>query len=107
MTVEDVGLDPVAYQCVGTPKPCRAGTHDRNPPAGGSHPRQIRLPAPIQRVVRDLTLDCTDGDGAEAVLQGAGPLAQPILGADPPADLRQWIGSMSQLGGFQQMSVAR
>jgi hypothetical protein len=58
----------------------------------------------FERLVGDVFLDRADGDRAEAVVEGAGALAQPILRADPATHLRQRVGLVRQLGGFEQIA---
>ena len=58
----------------------------------------------LERLVGDVLLDRADGDRAEAVIERAGALAEPILRADAATDLRQGVGLVGQLGGLEQIA---
>ena len=45
-----------------------------------------------------------DGDGAQAVIERAGALAQTILRTDAPADLRQRVRLVRQLRGLEEVA---
>ena len=87
----------VAGQHVGAGQPGRAGADHRHTPAAGLDPAEVRPPAHLQGGVDDVFLDGADGHRAEIVIEGAGALAEAVLGADPAADLRQAVGLVAEL----------
>ena len=103
--VEDHGSDAVTHQDVGAGQ--TGGTRaDHGDALGGAHDiAHVGLPALFERFVGDVLLDGSDADGADAVIQRAGPLAQPILGTDAPAHFGQRIGLMGKLGRLEQLAV--
>ncbi len=84
--------DAIACQHVGTGETRRAGADDGDPLAGLDHVREIGLPAHLERLVGDVLFDIADGHRAEAIVEGAGALAEAILRADPTAHFRQAVG---------------
>src|SRR5690554_2074412 len=97
VAVEYHRLDAGTYQHVGTTQPGRAGTYDGDPLAVGLDLGHVRPPAHGEGGVGDVLLDRADGNRAEAVIQGTGPLAQTVLRTDATTDFRQGVGLVRQL----------
>ncbi len=66
--------------------------------------RHVGLPAPLERLVRDVLFDGADAHRADAVVQRARALAQPVLRTDAPAHLGQRIGLMRELRRLEQLA---
>ena len=61
----------------------------------------VGFPALLECLVRDVLFDGSDADRTEAVVQRAGTLAQPILGADPSAHFGQRVRLVGEFGRFE------
>ena len=99
------GCHAVAHQDVRAAKSRRSCADHRHALARGAHVRHVGTPAALERLVGDVLLDGADGDRAQAVVEGAGALAQAILRADAPAHLRQRVGLVRQLRGLEQVAL--
>ena len=97
--------DAVARQDIGTAQARGARADDRHALAGGHHAGHVRSPAHGKGGIGNILLRGADGDGAKAVIQGAGTLAQPVLGTHPAADLRQGVGLVTELRGLEQVAL--
>jgi hypothetical protein len=86
IAIEHHGLDAVTHQDIGAAQTRRTRTDDRNALAVGRTFDMSGLPAALDRLVGDVFLDRADRDGAQAVVQRAGALAQPVLRTDTAAD---------------------
>ena len=66
---------------------------------------EVGLPAHLERLVGDVFFDVADGDGTEAIVEGAGTLTQSVLRADPATHLRQAVGLVGELHRLQNASL--
>src|SRR5580658_6122654 len=104
VTVEHHRCDAVAHQDIGAAESGGPRTDDGDALVGAYDARQVRLPALLERLVSDVLFDRADAHRAEAVIQGAGAFAQPVLRADPAADFGQGIGLMRQFRRLEQLA---
>ena len=95
----------VAHQNVGAGETRRTRAHHGDALAGAHHIRHVGLPALLERFVRDVLLDGADADRAEAVVQRARALAQPVLRTNAAAHFRQRIRLMRQFRRLEQLAV--
>ena len=105
VAVEHHGRDAVAHQDVGAGEARGTRADDRDALAGAHDVRQVGLPAQPEGLVGDVFLDRADAHGAQAVVQRAGALAQPVLRTDASAHLRQRIGLMRELRRLEQLAL--
>jgi hypothetical protein len=94
MAVEHHRLDAIAHQDIGAAQSRRPRADDRDALVGGLHARHVGPPALPECLVGDVLLDRSDGHRAQAVVERAGALAQPVLRADATAYFRQRVGAM-------------
>ena len=105
IAVEHHRRHAVAHQDIGAGEARGARAHDGHALARAHHIRHVGLPALLECLVRDVFLDGADAHRADAVIQRARALAQPILRADAAAHFRQRIGLMRQLRRLEQLAV--
>ena len=96
MTVVDRNLVSLAAQPVGGGKPGRAAADDADSLlALDAGPGRLH-PALGEGCLDDMALDRADGHRVEILLDDAIALAQPVLGADAPANLGEGVGRRCQ-----------
>ena len=101
MAVKYHRLDAVTGQHVGAGEARRASADDRDGFTGRLHVGEIRTPAHLECLIVDIAFDVADGHRAELIVQRTGAFTQAVLRADAPADFRQSVGLMRQLGRFK------
>ena len=106
IAVEDDRLDPGAHQHIGAAKSGGTGADNGDFLAGGHDFGHVRAPAHGQRGIGNVLLRGADSNRAKAVVQGAGALAEPVLGAYPAADLGQGIGLVAEFRRLEQIALA-
>src|ERR1700733_16077103 len=105
MAVKDHRLNAVAHEDVRAAQSGGPRADDGDALAGGAHVRHVGCPAAPEGFIGDVLLYRADGDGAQAVIQRAGTLAQSILWTDAPAHLRQGIGLVRKLRGLEEIAL--
>ncbi len=105
VAVVDVDLIAALAQLLGDREPGRAGA-DHADQFGALPGRPRRLdPALLEGDLGDVLLDRADGDRLEALLDHAVALAEPVLWADPAADLGHVVGRRDELVGLLEAAL--
>ena len=105
VAVVDVDLVAAPAQLLGDREPRGAGAdHADRFRALAGRPRRLD-PALFEGGVGDVLLDRADGDRLEALLDHAVALAEPVLRADPAADLGHVVGRRGELVGLLEAAL--
>src|SRR5690606_24390556 len=103
VSIKNYRFNAIAHQDISAAEARWPRPDDRHFFISPHHFGHVRAPAHRKRGIRNVFLGAADGNRPKTIVEGTGALTQPILRTNPPADLRQRVGLMTQLRRFEDI----